>query len=163
MSRKKQSRIEILARVKKALSGMEAHLPSIVALGIFGSLARGDFREKSDIDIFLVVEKGEITLEEEIDYRQKLKTSLKELGRDITLMVIPSEAIKKIDNWYILRLAKDAILLFDKGNISSLFQRILIRAREAGLGERKIDGTRVWCIEGKFKPGQVVEVNLNEE
>lgn len=154
---------KILREVRDSLLGLRNLSAEVEALGIFGSLARGDFREQSDVDIFFVVKGKGVSKEEELSYWQIVRNCLRDLDRDITVMVIPRGAIEAIDNWYILRLAKEAILIRDKGDIRFLFKRILEAAKKSGLVEKEIDGTKVWCLEKGIRPGQVVEVNLDEE
>jgi predicted nucleotidyltransferase len=115
------------------------------AVGIVGSIARGDFTKKSDIDVFVVVkEKKEDT--DGIWWR-KISKSLGELGRDVTVIVYSVEGLKRIINWYVLRLASDGIIIYDRGGIKELFGRIIETAHRAGLVEKTIGGYKVWSAE----------------
>jgi predicted nucleotidyltransferase len=52
----------IKQEIKQTTLGLEKK--EILAVGLFGSIARGDFDEKSDIDIFVITEK-ELKLKEQ--------------------------------------------------------------------------------------------------
>ena len=58
----------------------------ILATGLFGSLARGDFDEGSDIDIFVITEK-EIPLREQDELYFAFSELIPGFGRDITVLV----------------------------------------------------------------------------
>ena len=47
-----------IEKVKEALLSLGDKLTEAEAIGICGSLARGDFDDKSDIDIFVIVKQG---------------------------------------------------------------------------------------------------------
>ena len=84
---------------------------------------------------------------------------LREFRRDITVLVYSIKGLKKIINWYVLRLASEGIVIYDKGGVKDLFNKIIAAAREAGLVEKEIGGHKVWSAETlEFGQRLVVEV-----
>jgi hypothetical protein len=88
----------------------------------------------------------------------RIREALDGLNRDITVLVYTKKALREICNWYVLRLASEGIVLFDKGGIEEFFRRIVQTARDAGLVEEEIEGDRVWT--SKIRYGEPLEVKL---
>ncbi len=109
-----------------------------------GSLARGDFNEKSDIDVFVVVKERRSNYDADRIWWERIKDALSKFRRDVTVITYSVEGLKKISNWYVLRLASEGVLVYDKGGIKELFEKILTTARKAGLVEREIGSHKVW-------------------
>lgn len=158
-----QSKFSIMKTVKKRLiGGLKPYLNECLAIGIFGSLARKDFDfKKSDIDIFVIVDKFR---EDENDiWRKRITEVLKGLGRDVTVIVYTLKAIRDIVTWYVLRLASEGTLIFDKGDVKQLFKKIVSLAKKSGLRERKTeDGKKVWGLKPPVKFGTIFELKLEE-
>lgn len=104
----------------------------ILAVGIFGSLARGDFNDKSDIDIFVITKK-EFTIPEQDNIYHIFSQLIPEFGRDITVLVYDIDSIKKIPCWQTLNLIKDARFVYDSEKIEEMFLNILKEAEEHGI------------------------------
>lgn len=156
-----QEPAHILKKVKKAILSLDDELWEAEAVGVFGSLARGkDFSARSDIDIFVIVREKKPGVETDKLWWKRIKRALRELERDVTVLVYTVKGLERISNWYVLRLASEGILVFDKGDIGELFQRITETAREAGMVEERIGDRRVWMLKG-IQLGEVVEVQLN--
>jgi predicted nucleotidyltransferase len=151
---------EILRRrIEEALLSLSDGLEEAEAIGICGSLARGkDFGPQSDIDVFVVVKEADLRPETHRIWWDKIREALNGLDRDVTVLVYTRQALEEICNWYVLRLASEGIVLFDKGGIKELFGRIVQAARDAGLVEEEIEGDRVWTSQIKY--GEILEVKL---
>lgn len=104
----------------------------ILAVGLFGSLARGDFDERSDIDIFIITEK-EIPLREQDELYYAFSELIPKFGRDITVLVYDMDGLKKVPTWQTLNLVKDACFVYDCAGIEKIFERILQKAEEHGI------------------------------
>jgi len=141
-----------VGEVKHEVRGIALWLDKeeILAVGLFGSLARGDFDERSDIDIFVITEK-EIPLKEQDELYYAFSELVAKFRRDITVLVYDIKGLKKIPTWQTLNLVKDAHFVYDKVEIKSIFQRILQAAREHGIAYD--DQEKVFRLE---KPGRVV-------
>jgi len=64
-------------------------------VGLFGSLTRGDFDERSDIDIFVITAK-EIPLREQDELYYAFSELIPRFGRDITVLVYDINGLKRI-------------------------------------------------------------------
>ena len=105
----------------------------ILAVGLFGSMARGDFDERSDIDIFVITE-TELPLSEQDELYYIFSSELiPKLGRDVTILVYDMNGLKRVPSWQTLNLIKDACFIYDRGGLKLLFKRILKEAAEHGI------------------------------
>lgn len=104
----------------------------ILAVGLFGSLARGDFDERSDIDIFVITEK-ELPLGEQDELYYTFSQLIPVSGRDVTVLVYDINGLKRIPTWQTLNLAKDARFAYDRAGIEEVFKRILQEAEAHGI------------------------------
>lgn len=136
--------MDLIAKVKDILTS-EDIIEKVQAIGICGSLARGEFSEKSDIDVFIVVDKLEKNTSD--FWWRKIHEILRPLGRDVTVFVYTIKGIKNIGNWYVLRLASEGIVLYDKCGIKEIFKKIVKVAQEEGLEQVRVGNSYVW----KFK------------
>lgn len=147
--------------IRAAILSLGDKLEETEAIGICGSLARGDFHEKSDIDIFVVVKERNLGMDIDRIWWDRINEVLKEYRRDITVLVYSIKGLKKIITWYVLRLASEGILIYDKGGIKELFAKIIDAARKAGLVEKKIGNHRVWSAP-KLKIGERLVVGVKD-
>ncbi len=146
-----------IENVKDALLSLGDKLKEADAIGICGSLARGDFNEKSDIDIFVIVKEG--TSDMDRTWWDRINDALKEFRRDITVLVYPINGLIKVINWYVLRLASEGIFVYDQGHVKDLFGKIIRAAKRAGLVEKEINGRKVWSAKNlKLGEELIVEV-----
>jgi len=104
----------------------------ILAVGLFGSLARGDFDERSDIDIFVITEK-ELPLGEQDELYYTFSQLIPVSGRDVTVLVYDINGLKRIPTWQTLNLAKDARFVYDRAGIEEVFKKILQEAEAHGI------------------------------
>jgi predicted nucleotidyltransferase len=90
-----------IEEVKEALLTLGDELQEAEAVGIFGSLARGDFSPASDIDIFVVVKEDESEgrcLEVDDLWWRRVRDALSKFQRDVTVLVYSTEGLRKISN-----------------------------------------------------------------
>jgi predicted nucleotidyltransferase len=104
----------------------------ILAVGLFGSVSRGDFGERSDIDIFVITEK-ELALKEQDELYYTFSELMPKFGRDITVLVYDINGLKKIPTWQTLNLVRDACFVYDRAGIEKIFKKILHQAEEHGI------------------------------
>ena len=104
----------------------------ILAVGLFGSLTRGDFGERSDIDIFVITEK-ELPLRKQDELYYTFSELIPRFGRDITVLVYDIKSLKRIPTWQTLNLVKDACFVYDRAGIEKIFKKILHEATEHGI------------------------------
>jgi len=152
-----------LPRVKKTLlTKLRDHLDEVEAMGIFGSLARGTFGERSDIDVFLVLPDDPVEVQEM--WWHRVSDALEDFQRDVTVLVYTFEGLKAVSNWYVLRLASEGVLIYDPGNrVKQLFKKIIKAAHKAGLVERDVGGgQKVWTTRRPLERGEIIEVRVED-
>ena len=150
-----------LSAIKEAILSLGEQLEEAEAIGVMGSVARGDFDERSDIDIFVVVRERKPGCDVDRIWWERIKDSLSKFRRDVTVITYSVKGLKSISNWYVLRLASEGVFIYDKGGIKELFNRIIRAAREAGLVERRIGNHRVWAAKD-LKPGQRLVLRVED-
>lgn len=152
----------ILEEIKKAIIESGESFKEIEAIGLCGSLARGDFSSKSDIDIFIVIPDGLSEREAWLTWNKKLRGFLKAFERDITVLIYSLKSLREISSWYVLRLASEGQLIYDRdGKVETLFKKIIQVAKDAGLTEEEIHGHKYW-IKKDLKIGEAFEIRVNE-
>lgn len=162
-----------LARLKPLLDLFIAKARQIlgtdlVAVALFGSAARGDFKPGSDLDLF-VVHDGDrrhihrILLEVALDLRRCPEgASLREqdLPSEPYPILVSRERLASETPWILLDVADHGIILYDP--VAVLEQKLAsLRRRLQELGSRKVtlpDGTWYWLLKPDLKPGEVFEL-----
>jgi predicted nucleotidyltransferase len=92
-----------------------AHKYNIDSIGIFGSRARGDYREDSDYDIFII---GNLTLDEELDLEAELEKVLK---KSVDIVKLSEDT----DRILLKNIVNDANVLYSKNrSFEELYQFI---------------------------------------
>ncbi len=104
----------------------------ILAVGLFGSLAREDFHERSDIDIFIITQK-EFNFKERDELYYVLSEILLEFKRDITVIVYDLNSLKKVPTWQTLNLIKNADFICDRAEIEKILKKILEDTEKKGI------------------------------
>jgi predicted nucleotidyltransferase len=135
----------------------------LISLVLFGSLARGDARETSDIDLLVVAAgfprslsaRRRLLLEEWARVRSERRLANVEWN---LVAKTPEEA--SYHSPLYLDMVEDAVLLFDRDHF---FAAVLdaMRARMRALGSRRVhlpDGTWYWDLKPDFRFGEVVEI-----
>ena len=77
----------ILELIKKSVSTTD---PGAIII-LYGSYARGDFREDSDIDILVLIEKDKVTM----DDRMRISSSLNHISLETGMLISPFVTSKK--------------------------------------------------------------------
>lgn len=137
-------RIPSLSAIGQAILSLGEELKDAEAIGVMGSIARGDFHRRSDIDIFVVVKERKPGVDIDRLWWERINGVLSKFRRDATVITYSVEGLKRISNWYVLRLASEGVLIYDRGGIRKLFDKIIKTALDAGLVERTIGSHRVW-------------------
>lgn len=135
----------------------------LICLVLFGSVARGQARPSSDVDLLVVADGFPRSLR---DRRRPLLESWERIraARDfphVTWNLVtksPEEA--KTHSPLYLDMVEDGILLLDR---AGFFEAVLsrMRARMRALGSRRIqldDGSWYWDLKPDFRFGDVVEI-----
>lgn len=148
--------------VKEAILSLAEQLNEAEAIGIFGSLATGEgFTPKSDIDIFVVIKDDQGEEDLHMLWYKRLRRAMKKFQREITVLLYTVDSLKEICNWYVLRLASEGRLLYDKANIKGLFEKIIKIAKDNGLEERELNGKKYWHSK-KLRLGERLVLRVEE-
>lgn len=97
----------IINHTKGLLSSVDFDPKEALGIGVCGSVARGQARPSSDIDILIIVDKLKPNAEN--DWYFYLKEYLEPLRRDITVFVRDIAYFTDIKEWETLRLATDVL------------------------------------------------------
>lgn len=150
-----------LKGVKRDLLSLGPLLEETEAVGIFGSLARGDFGKKSDIDVFIVLSGNGGGIENDKLWSKRIRGALKKYSRDKTILVYGMTHLRAICNWYVFSLASEGVIVYDKGRVAPLFSQIVAKAKEVGLVRKRYGRHPVWAMGRRLKWGEVIEVSLD--
>lgn len=134
----------------------------LIGLALFGSIARGEGSERSDLDFFVVTRGMEGGREQRrIRVYNILAPVNKKFRRDISVFTLEGDEIRDVTP-LLINIAHDAVILFDRERyLEKLFERIREAVRKAGLVPyRTRDGKTGWKTERKLKWGEVIEVKL---
>ncbi len=141
----------------------------LVSLCVFGSVARGEVKEGSDVDLLLVVEGLDEDLgarmKELAEVRERLRKAesyrrLKEQGLPVLtseVALTPSEVASHPP--ILLDVVEEGIIVYDKGGfLRKELERVRERLRE--LGARRVKGKEgwYWVLKPDAKLGEVVRV-----
>ncbi len=158
--------LESLARqyAEVALEVLGDRLTSVV---LYGSVARGEARPQSDIDLFIVLRdaprgmsRRRALLE---PVRQRRTADLEVLWErgvytDFVEVIRTEEEAQRFHPIY-LDMTLEAKPLFDRGGFfSRILERVRQRLEALGARRRAMGRTWYWDLKPSFKPGEVIEV-----
>ena len=150
------------------LARLDAELDErLVAVALYGSVARGEARAESDIDLFLVYRGdgesiADTFVEVELELRAtSLTAELKARGVPTNPMpVFRTEAALVDTPWLLLDISHHGIILFDPRQVLHA-KLAALRRRLAELGSRRIelaDGSWYWDLKPNLRPGEMIEL-----
>ncbi len=149
----------------------EEYKDEIITVALYGSVARGEAKPNSDLDLILVIENSPSSYEKSTKrFILKVEDSLKD-GKEFRNLVksglypdlrpiILSRSEASMNRYVFLDLIEDAIILFDKNNF---FKERLeaLKRRLKELGSEKVelgDGGWYWILKPDLKFGEVFEL-----
>jgi len=136
---------------------------------LFGSVARGEQRQRSDVDIIIVSESfpesysARLDLLRPIFQEAKSKESYLQLlkaGYRLSFSAVPYRPEDLIETPpLLLDVSEDGIVLYDDG----LMRKKLAELKERlhALGSKRIrtrSGKRYWVLKPDLKPGEIIEI-----
>jgi uncharacterized protein len=152
------------AAIEAAVEAWRTSLgPRLVSIVLFGSLARGEAGEESDIDVLVVAADFPWSLAAR---RRILLAEWERIRAERQLAAVTWNLVTKSPDEarhhspLYLDMVGDAILLFDReGFFASVLDEL--RARMRALGSRRVmlpDGSWYWDLKPDFRFGEVVEL-----
>jgi hypothetical protein len=140
---------------------------NLVSIALFGSLARGEATETSDIDLFIICRRlptGAFRRYEFLEpIRERLYPELERLWKqgiyaNFAELAFTEEEARQL-RWIYLDMTEEAVILFDRDEfLKSILDTLRQRLQELGAQRREIDGARYWVLKPDLKPGEVVSL-----
>ena len=138
----------------------------LVAIALFGSVARGQARPDSDLDLYVVTRLpilGDPRLRatwERIDASPEYQTLVAAGYRPTPSPVLHTVDELRCHSWILLDITHHGIVLYDPVGV---LERELnaVRRRMAELGSRRVelaDGSWYWDLKPDWRPGEVVDL-----
>ncbi len=140
----------------------------LLALALYGSIARGQGKPTSDIDLLIVVrgdrlemEKYYSAAEEALEEMPEYKAFVQQkIWPAISPSVIDEDYLRRETPWLFLEIQDHGIILYDReGFLAWKLEQVRRRMRE--LGSKKVmmpDGSWYWDVKPDWKPGEVFEL-----
>lgn len=157
----------LLSRYLKLLRGALGE--RLVSVAVFGSVARGEARPDSDVDVLIVAEglpeDAGSRMEEVSEVRWRLKHTReyaearrRGVPRRISEILLTPEEVRKHPP-ILLDMTEDAVILYDRGGFLSRELEALRRKLKA-LGARRVrgEGGWYWVLKPDAKFGEVIEI-----
>lgn len=151
------------ALFKKLLEYFGDKLISII---VFGSVARGEARKDSDIDLFLVIKDLPKSRFERQDIFMKIEDEITHILDDLRskgyyidfspILKTPMEASKIIPIY--LDMIEDAIIIYDKNFMVNILNRLRNKLNELGAERIRMGKGWYWILKKNYKFGEVIEI-----
>ncbi len=157
---------EYLPFLERVVAGLlEEFWGKLVSLVLFGSLARGDVKPESDVDLLIVAEGLPESYSERLKIVRKATREAEAMAAElwrrrsiyplIDPVVLTPEEASATQPFY-LDLLEDSIIIYDRGFMEKVLREL--RRKLAELGSRRVtlpDGSWYWVI---GRPGEAAEV-----
>jgi len=156
--------VVLKALVEKLFERFRDDLISVV---VFGSVARGEARKESDLDLLLVIRNLPRSRFRRQDLFMEVEEELEELLRRLEeegymvdfspILKTPEEAMR-ISPLY-LDMVYDAIILFDRDEFfKKVLDRLRKRLEELGAKRIRLGKLWYWVLKEKYRFGEVIDI-----
>ncbi len=131
----------------------------LVSVIVFGSFARGEVKEGSDLDVLIVLR--ELPIKDRLKLSASISSSLKPpegFPRPVSPVIMTAEEVKKHPP-ILLDMIEDSLILHDEGKFMEGVLRDLKRKLEEMGGKRvKLADGWYWILKPDANLGEVVEL-----
>jgi hypothetical protein len=154
--------------LQELAASLRANL-KIRSIVLFGSLARGEERTRSDIDLIIVSDEFPESYSARLDLLrpvfQEIKTRdsylrLSKRGYNLSFSAIPYRAGDLADTPpLLLDVSEDGIILYDDGLMRNKLREL--KERLQALGSKRVrtrSGKWYWILKPDIKPGEIVQI-----
>ncbi|MCD6312352.1 MAG: nucleotidyltransferase domain-containing protein [Thaumarchaeota archaeon] len=137
---------------------LEVFGEELVSVTLFGSAARGESREDSDIDLLIVIENLPKDRFERYElYREAEEKLGDEASRISPILKTPEEA-SRMSPLY-LDLVEDSIILYDKNDfMKKILERLRKKLKNLGAKRVRRGKSWYWILKPDLKFGEVLEI-----
>lgn len=159
-----QNSLLALAR-RYALLAEEVLADNLTSIVLFGSVARGQARPNSDIDLLIVcrqLPQGAFQRQALLEpVRQQLQADLEPLWQqgcyvDFTEL-LQDETEARQHRLLYLDMTEEAVILFDRDNFfANVLSKLQKRLSELGSQRKRLGSIRYWDLKPDFKPGEEI-------
>lgn len=134
-------------------------LDGVLSIVIFGSFARGDVKEGSDLDVLIVVK--DLQEEDRLKLSAILSRSIEPpsgFPRPASPVVLTADEVKKHPP-ILLDMIEDSIIVYDEGNfMKRILEDLKEKLSEIGAKKVKTEEGWYWILKPDTELGEVVEI-----
>jgi predicted nucleotidyltransferase len=138
-----------------------------VSLVVFGSVARGEARKDSDLDILIVAQDLPKSRFKRLEIFEEVEKIVEPLIEDLwargfyvdfSPIILDVEEAKKHRPIY-LDMVVDAVIVFDRDNFfKKILDEIATRLRVLGAERKRLGKLWYWVLKKEYKLGEVIEI-----
>jgi len=139
----------------------------LVSLAVFGSVARGEAREDSDVDLLIVardIPKSRFRRQELFEEAERaVEPLVEELWSrgyhvDFSPIILDVEEARRYRPIY-LDMVVDAVLVFDRDSfLKGVLDEVAAKLKDLGAERKRVGRLWYWVLKRDYKPGEVIEV-----
>ncbi len=140
---------------------------SLVSMVLYGSVARGEARTDSDVDLLIIAEDlppsriERVRLFEMAEDRvepQVAKLYDRGIYVSFSPIILMPEEVEKVPP-ILLDMIEDAVIVYDRTDFfSKLLSRVAARLKELGAERIKLGRKWYWRLKKNYKPGEVIVI-----
>lgn len=124
-----------IIHIRKLAEKIGLRYPQIISIYLFGSVARGEADEFSDIDLFILIDDSAsnlfLMLNNDVDYKLLEDWALEIFEGGLSPLILNKKELTSEFDTFIRRLFQEGILLFGE-NLMPLFKKTALKQKKNG-------------------------------